>query len=538
MLCAASVIPTAAIMAIFWPGSTFRGHSVLIALAAVFSGVALSSPGQRPRVVDRAVAASLIAISLAGPVIVAVNTHKVAFVPTAVALAVGMILAAVEQFLLLRLAEATGPWTVQNSGVLATGTLLGLTCAGGYLADGGAYVGSHALWFGAVGLLLTVLVVAPWISGQFEPVITAEDEGVAAPLLSQRKKDSYQVIAGMTGLALISMVSFIIGTTPAQDWRIGSWSALLTVVLIISSVTLLVVTSVLLVASTKPSPQSLASVIGLSIWTICQCLLFALIQPVGLKGNLIATYMALVIGLFIAEGIRGNLSSLHNLPFDGQVKLITVLGGMAAASTVLWLVGLTYSVKHRPSNLVAALIALLISVVAIQLLPYLAAKSLHRDSPPKQFVSAAPLAGVLQDSFISVLLAVFVGWVPVLVLAHLASLDQSGAVVLAYVGYFSAAYVYIMRNNVKHVERTFKTAREKSDNGIIPVDQKSALEGLRRHCQNQNALALIALLPLTLIAMLQIALEMAGFKPNAGPLDIIKRLLMPRGLSKTQFEEI
>jgi ATP/maltotriose-dependent transcriptional regulator MalT len=66
---------------------------------------------------------------------------------------------------------------------------------------------------------------------------------------------------------------------------------------------------------------------------------------------------------------------------------------------------------------------------------------------------AEPLAGILQDSFVSLLLAVFVGWLPVVVLSHLDDLTSWMAIVLPYAGYLSAAYVYIMRNNVKHVKR-------------------------------------------------------------------------------------
>ena len=527
MFCAASAIPVAAIMAIFWPSSIFRGHSVLIVLAAVFGGVALAFPGQRLRVADRTIAALLIAVSLAGPLIVVTDTSKVQLLPVGVALAVGTALAAIQQFLLARLAEAAAPWSLRNSGILAVGSMLGLTCAGVYLADGGEHAKSYAIWFGSAGLLLTLVVIAPWMSEQFEPVIEAEDNSSAAHILSQRKKAAYQIIAGMTGLGLVSLFSFIIGATPAQDWKIGSWSVLLVLVVTVSAATLIVVIFTLLAAAKRSSPQVLVAAISLSSWFVCQCVLFGLTQPGGLVGTLIAVYIALVIALFVAEGVRGNLSKLHNLPFDGPVKIITVLSGMAAGSTVLWLLDVSYMVEGKPSNLIAAVVSLVISVTAILLLPYLASKSLHRSPPPQQFVPATPLAGVLQDSFVSLLLVVFVGWLPVVVLAHLNDLTSWMAIVLPYAGYLSAAYVYIMRNNVKHVEKAFGRAREEAGDGEIPDDQRTALDGLRKHCQHQNTLALVGLIPLALIAIPQLAAQLGGFQPRAGPIYLIKQLLVP-----------
>src|SRR5262249_27616386 len=187
LVCAASAIPAAAVMAIFWPGSVSRSHSILIALAAAFGGVALGLPGQRSHVADRVIAALLIGLSLAGPLILATNTTKVHLVTVSIALGIGMVLAAIQQFLLARLAEAATPWTVRNSGILAVGSMLGLACAGVYLADGDEHAKSYAIWFGTAGLLLTLVVIAPWMSEEFEPVIEAEDKSAAATILSARK---------------------------------------------------------------------------------------------------------------------------------------------------------------------------------------------------------------------------------------------------------------------------------------------------------------------------------------------------------------
>jgi hypothetical protein len=289
----------------------------------------------------------------------------------------------------------------------------------------------------------------------------------------------------------------------------------------------MVVTLTLLIASSRPSPQVKISAIGLFAWAVCQLALFGLVQPSGFVGILIGTFMAFIAGLFIAEGISSNMASLHNMPLDGPVKTITVLSGIAGGSTALLLVSSAYMVRGKPSNLSAAIISLAISVAAILLLPFLAAKSLHRSQPPRRFVPAAPLAGVLQDSFVSLLLVIFVGWLPVIVLARVGDLTSWVAVVLAYAGYLSAAYVYIMRNNVGHVERAFARARKDAEDGEIPTARRMALEELRTHCRRQNVLALIALIPLFAIALCSLAIERGGFRSQTGIVGFLKGLLVP-----------
>jgi hypothetical protein len=184
-------------------------------------------------------------------------------------------------------------------------------------------------------------------------------------------------------------------------------------------------------------------------------------------------------------------------------------------------------VRGKPSNLLAAIASLVISVAAIQLMPFLAVKSLHRSQPQRKFVPAAPLAGVLQDSFVSLLLVVFVGWLPVIVLARIGDLTSWAAVALTYAGYLSAAYVYIMRNNVGHVERAFDRAWKEASDGEVPAGQRKALESLRRHCRRQNILALVALIPLFVIALYSLAIERGGFKPRTGIAGFLKGLLVP-----------
>jgi len=520
-LTVASVLPVAAFTAIFWPGSVFRGLTVLIALAAMLGGVAISPPSKLSRVEERAVAAVLIGACLAGPVTVAASRSKVAFTPMLVALAVGIALAGAERFALIRLANVPATSTAGDPGVLAVGSVLALACSGAYLSDGGKYGG----WIALVGPLLTLTIVAPWIYRRFDVVIEAEKRGVAADELSRTKRDAYQAIGGITGMALISLLSLSIGTAPTRHWHNGSWSALLLVMIGVAAAVLVMVVLVMLVASKRPAHQVAVSAICLAVWTVCQWVLFALVQPSGVVGVPVSVLAALVVGLFVAEGIRGNMSSLHNMPFDGPVKVITVLSGLAAGSTVLWLVAMTAMVRGKPSSLFAAITAMTISVSAIQVLPYLAARSLHRQ-PPRQFVPATPLAGVLQDSFVSLLLGIFVVWLPLAMLAHIGDVQSWAQVNLPYVAYLSAAYVWIMRNNVEHVDRAFAGAREEAGSGQIPLDQRMALDGLRTHCQRQNRLALVTLIPLVVVAVFSLVSELGGFKPTRGMLGFVRTLLV------------
>jgi hypothetical protein len=293
----------------------------------------------------------------------------------------------------------------------------------------------------------------------------------------------------------------------------------------VSGAVLVVTILIMLLATKRPAYQVMVSAVCLGGWTVCQLVLFALAQPSGVVGVLVSVLVALIVGLFVAEGIRGNMSSLHNMPLDGRVKVVTVLSGLAAGSTVLWLLDMTAMVRGKQSSLFAAIIAMTISVSAIQILPYLAARSLHRQ-PPRKFVPATPLAGVLQDSFVSLLLGIFVVWLPLVIFAHIGDVKSWAQVNLPYVTYLSAAYVWIMRNNVEHVDRAFTRAREEAGSGQIPLDQLSALEGLRTHCQRQNRLALAALAPLTVIAVFSLVSVLRGFQPTKRMLDSVRTLLV------------
>jgi hypothetical protein len=520
-LTVASVLPAAAFTAIFWPGSIFRGPTLLIAVAAVLGGVAISPPSRLSRVEERAMAAVMIGVCLAGPVTGAADRSKVTFTPMLVALAVSIALAATERIVLIRLANVPVASSTRDSGVLAVGSVLALACAGAYLADNGKYGG----WIALVGPLLTVAIVAPWIYRQFDVVIDAEKNGVAADELSRVKRNAYQAIGGITGMALISLLSLSIGTAPARHWRNGSWNTLLVVMISVAAAVLVVTILTMLLATKRSAHQVMVSAVCLAGWTVCQLGLFALAQPSGAVGVLVSVLVALIVGLFVAEAIRGNMSTLHNMPLDGLVKVITVLSGLAAGSTVLWLLDMTAMVRGKPSSLFAAITAMTISVSAILILPYLAARSLHRQ-PPRQFAPATPLAGVLQDSFVSLLLGIFVVWLPLTLFAHIGDVKSWAQVILPYMAYLSAAYIWIMRNNVEHVDRAFSGAREGAGSGPIPQDQRDALEGLRTHCQRQNRLALAALVPLIVVAVFSLLSELGGFKPTKGMLGFVRTLLV------------
>jgi hypothetical protein len=519
-LLAVSVLPVAAFTAIFWPGSVFRSHTLLVVLAAMLGGVVVSPPGRRPRILNRVVVALQVGICLAGPVAIAADKSKVTLVPMATALVVSIALAAAEHFALVRQAYIPAGQEKGGTGVPAVGVVLALTCAGAYLSDGGG----EGTWIVVACPILTALIVAPWIFLRFRPVIAAEDDGVAVEELSWIKRNSYQAIGGITGMAIVSLLALIVGTAPTRRWRVGSWNTMLVTMVCVAAGILVIAILIMLIADKRSFHQVRSSAACLASWTAGQCVLFALAQPSSIVGDLVSVFMALVVGLFVAEGIRGNMSSLHNMPIDRPVKVIAALSGLAAGATVLWLLDMTVMVRGKPPNLFAAIAAMIISVAAIQVLPYLAARSLRR-LPSRQFVAATPLAGVLQDSFVSLLLGIFVAWLPLAILAHIGDLESWAVTTLAYFCYLAAAYMWIMRNNVEHVTRAFAKARQDAGGGQIPIDQNDALEGLRTHCRRQNALALSALAPVALVASIALATISGGFKSPSGPLDFIKTLL-------------
>jgi uncharacterized membrane protein YdcZ (DUF606 family) len=147
--------------------------------------------------------------------------------------------------------------------------------------------------------------------------------------------------------------------------------------------------------------------------------------------------------------------------------------------------------------------ALAVAAAASVLMPLLAASTLPGAAPPRQYTVATPLASVLQDAFLMTLMAVSVGWLPAFFLTHMRDLTLWSGNVLFYMATLSAAYVYVMRNNIGHVALTDRrmVAEAARQRRAVTVDERRAHTALAAHIRRQNILALVALVPLGVLVI-------------------------------------
>jgi hypothetical protein len=149
------------------------------------------------------------------------------------------------------------------------------------------------------------------------------------------------------------------------------------------------------------------------------------------------------------------------------------------------------------------LINLLIGAAACLLIPLLAARTLPGATPPRQYTINSPVTGVLQDSFVVLILSISAGWVPNFFLAHVKGTNNWWGVVFFYLALMGDAYRYVMRNNLGHVrrERARVAAQAAANNLAMTAEDNRALTGLARHVRRQNVIALGPLIPLILLVI-------------------------------------
>jgi hypothetical protein len=342
--------------------------------------------------------------------------------------------------------------------------------------------------------------------------------------LARLKKVAYQAIAGVAVLGLAAFLLFIVGSLPSTAWTTGTWPARLVPILIISTVVLLTITTAMFASRGRYAAAVSAG--GLIAWSGLQVGWILIAKPPEPIPALIAAFMALVVGVFVAEGVVANVARLQRRPVTVDVRVVAAVAGVASGSTILWLIASSLVLDGQPTHVIASLGPLVVAVAAVEVLPYLAARSVQLHQPTKKYVPATPLAGVLQDCFVSLLLAVFVGWLPTLVLVHVHDVTTWISPVLVYSGFLSSAYIYVMGNNVRHVRSEFEKAKRAAGAAPIPADQLMVLQALRTHCRRQNLIGLIALVPLLIVAAVALAIELFGFRPGSGFRSFLRDILV------------
>jgi hypothetical protein len=85
-------------------------------------------------------------------------------------------------------------------------------------------------------------------------------------------------------------------------------------------------------------------------------------------------------------------------------------------------------------------------------------------------------------------------------MAHLDNVEAWWSATLPFLTLFSAAYIYIMENNIGHVHRERRRI-DGLEGNPVSADAQRMVEALAKHIQRQNRIALIALTPLGLLIL-------------------------------------
>lgn len=525
----ASMIPAVGLSALFPQGLVNNSISILPAISAALAGAFSSSALHARSGIDRLILAATLAVCAAGPVYAMSSERTVTLLSLACGYAAGIILIMVELVLLRSLlADTSIPPSTASLMPLALMPILALGLAGRYFAQERQNAASYGNIVGGVSAALILAVAPRAIRFQFSPVIEAERADAPAERPSALKWRAYLAISTAYIAALLAFLTFIMGTTSLDNWVNGLSGSDRKLSLL--GVVLLVLIAPLWAIGSTGRRTWLAPHIRVVLATSI-CLAWAGTMATALtagygdwKQAALSLVVALISGLFALEGVTSNTAYLHNLPVDWHVLAVGGSSALAVAASTAWMAGPALASTGALHTVSYSLISLVIATAACLLLPFAAARTLPGSSPPQQYAMAKPLAGVLQDCFLVTLLAISAAWAPNFFLAHVKSAGTWWGIVLSYLALLSAAYVYVMRNNVGHVEREGqrRTAQAAALGAPLAADQQQAQEALARHIRRQNCLAIIALFPL---GMVLITTEITGFDEKG-----LSQLLEPHRL--------
>ncbi|WP_405973286.1 hypothetical protein OG496_31200 [Streptomyces sp. NBC_00988] len=506
---AASAVPAVALAALFPPRPSLEVTSALPALSAALVG-AFCSAGLRGRFdITRITLCILPAICAAGPVYAASSVRHGTVLGLAVGGITGLALAVTELFLLRSLLFDTAE--PRRSVVLAAlcgAPLLALGLAGRYFAQNPTAAERYSTFTGVAAAILILLLPARAVRLRFDLVIKAEQGEGPTGVLSVLKWQAYLTISTLYSAAALSCVVFFMGTTPTENWN-GGISRSYTSLMLLGAALVIMITFLRCIRLiSRPTVRTALAALTCAGWSTIMFLLL-LAGFGGWKQLILSAAIATIVGLFVAEGVISNIGYLHNLPIGCGVSLTAISAGLTSALTSAWMSGPAIQSTVGLQRVGFSLWALALGAAACILLPFFSASVLPGSSPVKQYVIAKPLAGVLQDSFLATLLGVSISWMANFLMAHEPGGDAVGAIV-TYLALLSAAYIYVMKNNIGHVSRERKrmTDRATINGRKLSNEEKQAIEGLAKHVGRQNKLAAMVIFP---IALLAVVTEISGF---------------------------
>jgi hypothetical protein len=507
---------------LFVPRPAAEPSFVLAVATAAFGGAFATASFRAPSIGARLGLAALLAVCCAG----AVHGALATVAPPLPAATLGMgtfavIVTALVLTLRALVSSLRPPVAETLRDLVAVQPLVAFALAGVYYARMEGNRDSAAV----VGLAATALflaVTARAVRMRFDVVIKTETQGLS-PYLSHAKWAAYSAICSAYGAAMSAFLAFTLGVYSNERWVAGEpvdASHLIYPATILAAV-------LLVLALCAGIRRVLGTHAALVVVVCASGLLWCTFMTVQLTDGFqsttqraLAVFVSILAGLFAVEGVVANTTCLHNVRVTWPVASVGAVSGLVVALSTAWAIGPGIASRSGAWQIWTALAGLGIAALACGLAPWFAAMTLPGAKPARQYAIASPLAGVLQDTFICTLLWITLGWMPILLLVHV----TAGTLLWVgpasfYLAMLGAAYVYVMRNNVEHLERDRTRLTDAAGpGGIVPADEWRAHAALAGHIRRQNMLAFVIIIPMGLFILFQ---EISGFD-RRGVTDLLR----------------
>lgn len=506
----AAFAPAAALGMLFSPSSEIEAITLLPVIAAAFVGAFGSTVFRvdSPRILVPVTLLS--ALCAAGPVHAVSSKAHITVTDLAVAGVGTFALLALEVLVLsLLFADSAEPASRSMQIIVWALPVIAFGLAGRYFGQDEKSAAPHSNYVGVIIAFLLLLLTTRAARYRFDFVIKAEAADAPQDSISRLKQQAYLATSTIYVAVILASITFLIGTTPSDKWDSGEIEDYRNLV---AATGALLVGSLLLYGAAILHNAALRTCVAVLIPTGWAAVMLAFLRP-G-YGNWMqlsfSVFIAAITGLFVAEGVISNAAYLQNLPIGRAGFAIAAASGLSSALTFTWMSGPAIQSSAGLAVTPSSLWALAVGACACVFLPFLAARVLPGADPPRQYTIGKPLAGVLQDGFIMTILAVSICWMPIFLLTHIPSGDVWLGSAMTYLALFSAAYVYVMRNNIRHVGRERKRVADRAAAQGVSVsnEEQKALNALARHIERQNRLAVFALFPLGFVLLVN---EISGF---------------------------
>ncbi|SDP26677.1 hypothetical protein [Lentzea jiangxiensis] len=491
LVCAAAAVPALSFSWLFLPGLTIDIVTVLPVICAVLVGVFAASTVVWGHRAGRFLAPLCTAATAAGPVHVftAAPTVTIGSLVSGCLLSVAAVI--VELLLIRPLFQGQAVRSMVLA-PLAAAPVTALALSGRYFAQEPQHVGAYGVVVGLVATFLFLFVTAELVRSTFDAVIEAEKANAPQSELGAIKWSAYLAITAMYMGTLLACLATFIGNTPADRWKAGAGDVRVPAALMLALA--------LTVVASRFGGRVVAQIMCLA-WAALMCAQLAAGYEHWAQAAL-SLPVALLAGLFAFESIIANVGYLHLVPVDGPLAITATACALVVGTTIAWMTGPALQSAAGVTSVPYALVSLAVGWAACLLLPRTAARAMPGANPVEQHIIGVPLAGVLQDSLLGILLGTSLAWVPVFALAHLEDTPSWLGAIFPYFALLSKAYVYVMKNNIEHVHRERDRITANAPGGSVSMDAQLALRALGRHISRQNRIALAALLPLGFLSVL------------------------------------